>query len=428
MAKFLDMDNKYSMIIISMVGVFVILVVLAVIFSNVKFETKIDGTVATIINDGDLVINYVDGDKIDIADNKEHSYGVTITNSSSAKVYYSIYFSAANTDVNVKINDYDGNTVNEISENITNNKLINLYSIEGGETLRYTIIIKGKNKFRGTLKVVNESLTTDTFSDLILLNNNIVVPKTRIGEEIATKDEGLISTMDNKGTSYYFRGNVVNNYVRLGNTLFRVVRINGDSTVRLVLDGVIENQQPYNTNELAQDQAASSLSLLSGATILSFLNSWVDENLSYYSSYLTAGDYCTDTIFNNNINGINYSSAYNRNIVDKEPDLFCTGEIYSGRVGLLSADEVVFAGAATNIPNSSYYLYNKDIQGNYVTNSSYSINSSNNVAMINIMSNGAFGDGILINNSSYIRPVINISISAKVKGSGTISDPYIIVS
>ena len=48
--------------------------------------------------------------------------------------------------------------------------------------------------------------------------------------------------------------------------------------------------------------------------------------------------------------------------------------------------------------------------------------------MFNIMSNGAIGDGILVNNLSYVRPVLNISNEAKVKGEGTISNPYIIVS
>ncbi len=428
MAKLFDMENKYSIIIISMVGVFVILVVLAVIFSNIRFEEKIDGTVATVINDGDLIINYVDGDNVEINDSKEHKYAVSITNSGSSKIYYSIYFNSANTDAEVKISDYEGNEINKVNKDIVSSKLINLYSIEGGETLRYSIDIKSKVRFKGTLKVVNESLTTDTFSDLILLHNNIQVPKTRIGEEIATQDEGLISTMDNKGPSYYFRGAVSNNYVKLGDNVFRVVRINGDSTVRLVLDGVLENQQSYNTNELQPEHEASELALLNNSSILAILNTWVEENLQEYSTYITTGDYCTDTIFNNNVNDINYSSSYTRNFVDKESSLHCSGTIYTGSVGLLTADEIVLAGAATNIPNSKYYLYNKNIPGNYVTNSSYSINTANVLSMINVMSNGAFGDGILINNPSYIRPVINISISAKVKGNGTIDDPYIIVS
>lgn len=428
MTKLFNADNKYSVIILSIVCAFLLIVVLAVVFSKIKFEDKVEGTVATIINDGDLVINYVDGDNIEINDTKEHTYGISITNSSNTKIYYSVYFTSANSDASVKINDYAGNIVNEIDEDLVNNKLINLYSIESGETIRYSLIIKSKNRFKGTLKIVNESLTTDTFSDLILLNNNVVVPKSRVGAEIATQDEGLISTLDNKGTSYYFRGDIKNNYVRLGNLVFRVVRINGDSTVRLVLDNVLNQLYAYNTNSLAQDQEISSLALLSSATVLTTLNSWVGENLGEYKDYLVNGDFCTDTNFNTEISGISYSSAYKRTFIDKEPDLLCNGSIYSGKVGLLSVDEVVFAGASSNIPNSRYYLYNKDIDGNYITSSSYSINSANNIAMINVMSNGAFSDGILIDRPTYIRPVINISISARVKGSGTVNDPYIIVS
>lgn len=428
MAKFFNTENKYSIIILSIVCAFLLIVVLAIVFSNVKFETRVEGTVATIINDGDLVINYVDGDNIEINDNKEHAYSLSITNSSDSKIYYSIYFTEANGEALAKINDYEGNLVNEENGDLLSNKLINLYSIEGGETLRYSLVIKAKNKFKGTLKIVNESLTTDTFSDLILLNNNVAVPKTRVGVEVATNDEGLIKGEDNKGVSYYFRGNVSNNYVKLGNLLFRIVRINGDSTVRLVFDNVLDEQYAYNTNTLGQDQTPSSLALLSSASILTVLDSWVNDNLGEFSEYLSVGDYCTDTNFNTEINGLFYSASYRRNLVDKEPSLFCTADVYSGRVGLLSADEVVFAGASSNIPNSNYYLYNKDIDGNYITNSSYSINSSNGISMMNVMSNGAFSDGILIDKPSYIRPVINISINARVKGTGIINDPYIIVS
>ena len=96
--------------------------------------------------------------------------------------------------------------------------------------------------------------------------------------------------------------------------------------------------------------------------------------------------------------------------------------------GYLVCVALIIAGAAGNIPNTQYYLYNKKIEGNYLTTSSYSINSQNGVTMINIMSNGALGDGILIGETSYIRPVINIGTNAKIKGKGTFDNPYIIVS
>lgn len=430
MARVFGIDNKYQLIMIIILSFFVVIVALAILLSNIEFEDKVEGTIAKVVNEGDLVVNYIDGDKIDFNDKKEHSYSISITNTSSAKLYYSIYFiEVNNSKVKVRIEDKDGNVLNEL-DNLANNKLINLESLAGGETVRYLIVFDNEKKidFEGTLKVDNDSLSSESFADLILLNNNVVAPKTRVGSEVATSNEGLISMEDNKGTSYYFRGNVDNNYVMIGDLTFRIVRINGDGTIRIVLNNVLDEARPYNTNSLANLASVSTLALLSSSSLISYLNSWYDENFREYSSFLTVGDYCTDTTFNNNISGITYSSVYERIFEDKAPNLFCSGNIYSGKVGLLSVDEVVLAGAAENIPNTSYYLYNKDIPGNYVTSSSYFINVSNNVAMINVMSNGALGDGVLVTNNSYIRPVIQVSVSAKVKGSGTIDDPYVIVS
>lgn len=430
MARVFGIDNKYQLIMIIILSFFVVIVALAILLSNIEFEDKVEGTIAKVVNEGDLVVNYIDGDKIDFNDKKEHSYSISITNTSSAKLYYSIYFiEVNNSKVKVRIEDKDGKVLNEL-DNLANNKLINLESLAGGETVRYLIVFDNEKKidFEGTLKVDNDSLSSESFADLILLNNNVVAPKTRVGSEVATSNEGLISMEDNKGTSYYFRGNVDNNYVMIGDLTFRIVRINGDGTIRIVLNNVLDEARPYNTNSLANLASVSTLALLSSSSLISYLNSWYDENFREYSSFLTVGDYCTDTTFNNNISGITYSSVYERIFEDKAPNLFCSGNIYSGKVGLLSVDEVVLAGAAENIPNTSYYLYNKDIPGNYVTSSSYFINVSNNVAMINVMSNGALGDGVLVTNSSYIRPVIQVSVSAKVKGSGTIDDPYVIVS
>lgn len=430
MARVFGIDNKYQLIMIIILSFFVVIVALAILLSNIEFEDKVEGTIAKVVNEGDLVVNYIDGDKIDFNDKKEHSYSISITNTSSVKLYYSIYFiEVNNSKVKVRIEDKDGKVLNEL-DNLANNKLINLESLAGGETVRYLIVFDNEKKinFEGTLKVDNDSLSSESFADLILLNNNVVAPKTRVGSEVATSNEGLISMEDNKGTSYYFRGNVDNNYVMIGDLTFRIVRINGDGTIRIVLNNVLDEARPYNTNSLANLASVSTLALLSGSSLISYLNSWYDENFREYSSFLTVGDYCTDTTFNNNISGITYSSVYERIFEDKAPNLFCSGNIYSGKVGLLSVDEVVLAGAAENIPNTSYYLYNKDIPGNYVTSSSYFINVSNNVAMINVMSNGALGDGVLVTNNSYIRPVIQVSVSAKVKGSGTIDDPYVIVS
>lgn len=428
MSRILDIDTKYKIVIVILIAIFLLVILAALVGNKVKDLFKASTPVAIIVNEGDLVIDYVDGQKIDFLDNNPREYKVTLTNNSSEKIYYSLYLNDINvTNVIVKVFDYDDNLVESVTTDDKNTKLLNLVEINGNETVRYVIKIETDTliNFKGNLKVVNESLSTSSFDDLILLNNDVVSPKSRVGNEIATLNEGLISTSDNKGTSYYFRGSIDNNYVKLGDLIFRIVRINGDGSVRLVLDGVLTDLYSYNNKKVTDVKL---LALLKDSSLISSLNNWLNNDLKDYSSYIVNGDYCNDNSFTYNFNNINYSRTYERIYADTAPDLYCTGTIYTGKVGLLSIDEVVLAGAYKNMPNKYYYLYNENIKGSYVTSNGYFINQENNISMMNINSDGSIGDGVLVNSNTYIRPVINISMDAKVKGDGTIDNPYIIVS
>ena len=55
------------------------------------------------------------------------------------------------------------------------------------------------------------------------------------GTQISTIDEGLRDAQDDYGTSYYFRGAVTNNYVVFARKCWRIVRITGDGSIKLVL-------------------------------------------------------------------------------------------------------------------------------------------------------------------------------------------------
>ena len=50
-------------------------------------------------------------------------------------------------------------------------------------------------------------------------------------------DGYICSASDAYGTSYYYRGNVTNNYVKFADKYWRIIRINGDGTVRVIYDG-----------------------------------------------------------------------------------------------------------------------------------------------------------------------------------------------
>lgn len=427
MSKLFDSDNKYKLALILILTFVLIFIVISVILSNYKAPVATGSNVGVVLSDGDLAINYINGQEISFYDKKEHSYEISLTNNSTSSIYYSIYLEDySTTKINISIQDEEGNTINEITD--AEAKILNLYSIEPEATVRYNITFSQTklSNFKGSLKVVNESLTTQLFSDLILLNNTVETSKTRIGSQIATANEGLQSTQDDLGTTYFFRGNIQNNYVKLGDLMFRIVRINGDETVRLVLDDVLDTTFAYNTNQ--SSTKVGNLAILSTSSSNALLNNWLNTNLSNYLNYIVEGTYCTDTTFPNTINGINYSSAYERAFVDDAPDLTCNGTKYQSKVGYLSVDEVILAGASETAANVKYYLYNENIKGSYLTLSTYSLTSSNIISMINIMSDGSIGTGTRIDTESYIRPVINIDVNAKVKGEGTKDNPYIIVS
>lgn len=75
------------------------------------------------------------------------------------------------------------------------------------------------------------------------LNNNVTIAKTDIKkktakfDEVPTTDEGLYMAEDDNGESYYYRGNAVDNYVSYAGFIWRIVRVNGDGTVRMIYAG-----------------------------------------------------------------------------------------------------------------------------------------------------------------------------------------------
>ena len=55
--------------------------------------------------------------------------------------------------------------------------------------------------------------------------------------KVATIDEGLYMAEDDEGESYYYRGAVKNNYVSFAGFIWRIIRRNGDGSIRLIYSG-----------------------------------------------------------------------------------------------------------------------------------------------------------------------------------------------
>ena len=88
-------------------------------------------------------------------------------------------------------------------------------------------------------------------------------------------------------------------------------------------------------------------------------------------------------------------------------------------IGLITADEVAYAGGVWATTNTSYYLYTGQ---NYWTMSPSDFSGSY-AYVFNVYSNGYLSNyGVDYTNG--VRPVINLKADVTITGSGTSSNPY----
>jgi len=81
-------------------------------------------------------------------------------------------------------------------------------------------------------------LTTEIMNDNRITKNT--TSPTFSGVE--TEEKGLYTTLDDYGTSYYFRGAQSYNYVNFAGYTWRIVRINGDGSIRLILNDGLRDE------------------------------------------------------------------------------------------------------------------------------------------------------------------------------------------
>ena len=120
----------------------------------------------------------------------------------------------------------------------------------GGLVYRVKVNVYGQTS--DTVAEVEDTYCQDngfnTLSDCMLVMNNhetsVETAKQNITNKgtpnfskTSTTDEGLFMTEDDDGASYYYRGAVKNNYVSFAGYTWRIIRRNGDGSVRLIYSG-----------------------------------------------------------------------------------------------------------------------------------------------------------------------------------------------
>ena len=430
------MNKRYKVLLIA-ISVFLILTITIGVSYSIYIEKKNDPRYAAMVETDEIIsVNYLDGKSFDIKDFKSgdtYTKRISITNVSQNATYLTIsLMDVIKHSDNLRLTLLDSNK-NKVYEGNISNIDINMakgVDLEPNKTLSYTIMIENKGEdttnFYANILAYKEIIkqSSNTFKDVILANNSIVTDD-NIGKDIANVN-GLIKTADSDGEAYAFRGNVNNNNVKLGEDNYKILRINGNSSIRLIFDGVLENQIAYNDDVEYKDDYTEKL-LFDNSKAKKFLDSYLTSFLQDYSKYIVDSSFCEDVNVYKDEDYVSYLNSYKRAFESNDVTLVCEGNVIKNKIGLITSDEVVFAGGYQNKSNTDYFLYNDSIKEAYWTMSGSKILIGYNaVGAISVNSDGSMSYDKKISTPLYIRPVISIDANATVSGNGTVADPYIL--
>ena len=125
-------------------------------------------------------------------------------------------------------------------------------------------------------------------------NANVSVAQTTPGSEASADTEAVLaSTQDDYGTSYYFRGAVTNNFVEYANMCWRIVRVTGDGSIKLVLynyNGLTSaNNTPSSSSPCSENGTSLAYLRTTASTSIFTFNTTNNDNAYVGLMYGTAG-------------------------------------------------------------------------------------------------------------------------------------------
>ena len=239
------------------------------------------------------------------------------------------------------------------------------------------------NKFNNTIKLANDTPDFTTVSGnngVKMKHDSFKFSQTATGVGDGTK--GIYKAEDDFGTSYYFRGAVENNYVKFANFYWRIIRINGDGSIRMIYAGTSAHangesetdsfidKTAYNTNyqdngyvgymygnfttptncntdnntgvttctggSTSYEEAHANIN---DSTIKTYIDNWYNDNLKDYAYALEDTIYCNDRSITpvDNFAGVTLTgigkgientaySGFTRSYINHTPSLKCVNK------------------------------------------------------------------------------------------------------
>jgi len=253
--------------------------------------------------------------------------------------------------------------------------------------------------------------------DKVIGDTDIIKDKTDINGLATARDTGIYSASDDYGTSYYFRGieGNLNNWLEFAGFYWRIIRVNGNGSIRIIYSG-IANDKPSKLNKIGDKTHINgeiypySLSMgdnsyvgyinslngsgnstsymeahsnLYDSSIKKEIDNWykayvVDKSLDDYID-LESG-FCNDRQIVDTGDSRYGVLGYGKNAtvyaprerINSSPTLKCTNmsrDLFTHTsanignkklqypIGLITVDELMFAGAYGSGANTTFYLY-----------------------------------------------------------------------
>ena len=292
-------------------------------------------------------------------------------------------------------------------------------------------------------KVVNAP-ATKSLSKMIFDNNPVIMksPTLTTSSNNTSDASGLYaSTATNTGElTYYFRGAVENNYVSFAGFTWRIVRINEDGTVRVIMQDGINDNTTYAFNSNYNNYTYMYYSNSDAKTTL---ESWYQTNIGSKSDLaknVASGNYYCEQAkakySDSYTSGSSVMTTYNK----YTPDFKCATDgngkgLVNSNIGLLTYDDLIYAGNYVNQTNNSNYLNNGF---SYWTMSPSGVDTFDMHSDIwFIYDNSKIGclyvdwsnEKYSVGKKYYVslRPVINLKSDIQISsGNGTKDNPFVI--
>ena len=199
--------------------------------------------------------------------------------------------------------------------------------------------------FKKGIKIGNLVASVDELGKCPTVNEDGSVNVTGI----EATDGYLCSAKDAYGTSYYYRGNVTNNYVKFADKYWRIVRINGDGTVRVIYDG---------TSAHANGESSEDRQIGTSAFNLYWKKDNVQESTRSYIYYDNAG---VGYMYGNRDGIIEPSTQYSTSSYTNTNTYYIAKEYtYNASTDRFTLkDPIAVLGSAMTSDYVGYYTFNR---------------------------------------------------------------------